>query len=106
MLQTQIENKLLSRFRAIRRAGEAQNKKVFMGLSNDPAWLTCHFRIDDDNPGSPKVRFLMHADTEFKTCYVSLVWPDGRTFSRKQDKLKNASAVQIIAAALDLAATV
>lgn len=106
MTQAQIEKKLVSRFRAIRRAGEAHGKRVFMGLSGDDSWLTCHFRVDDDNPESPKVRFLMHADTEFKTCYVSLVWPDGRTFSRKQDKLKHASAVQIVAAGMDLATTI
>jgi hypothetical protein len=105
-MTTETEKKLISRFRAIRRAGEAQGKRVFMGLSGDDSWLTCHFMVDENNPESPKVRFLMHADTQFKTCYVALVWPDGRTFSRKCDELKHASAVQVVAAGLDLAATI
>lgn len=105
-MNAETEKKLISRFRAIRRAGEAHGKRVFMGLSGDDSWLACHFRVDENNPESPKVHFLMHADTGFKTCYVSIVWPDGRTFSRKQDKLKQASAVQIIAAGLELAATI
>lgn len=93
----------MMRFRALKRAAEAQGKLLFMGISANENWLDCHFRVDESNPDTPKIRFRIGAHTEFNICYVSMVWPDGRTVYLK-DKLKRASGVQIIAAGLELAA--
>lgn len=93
----------MMRFRALKRAAEAQGKLLFMGITSSDTWLECHFRVNENDLETPKVKFSLGAHTEFNICYVSLVWPDGRTVCLK-DKLKRQSGVQIIAAGLELAA--
>jgi len=98
-----MKDRIVARYRALRRAAEAQGKLLFMGYSDSDKWLECHFRVNENDLETPRVCFWLGAHTDFKDCFVSLVWPDGRTVYLK-DKLERASGVQIIAAGLELAA--